>query len=319
LKETDREFGGLEVKTLARRGVQALDSLRSRLLSNQTFTSRILPAIPRPIRWTLRWLFFFPSTLADRLFAPSGRLVPPKTSMFVGSVEGFEKSGERLVGRLVEFGGLTPSSDILDVGSGIGRLAIPLTRYLDASGSYEGLDIVEAGIRWCTERITPAHRNFHFTVADIFNKEYNPGGRMKASEYRFPYEDGTFDIAVLISVFTHLVPADTERYVAEISRILRPGGRCFATYLLVNEESRRLMESGASSVRFNHQLGPAWVVSAKVPELAVGYEEPHVHELHARHGLSLEGVHYAGWCGRPPFWSHESGLGDQDLVVAVKR
>jgi SAM-dependent methyltransferase len=293
--------------------------LRTRLLGSPFFTSTIQPRIPRPVRWLLRTLYFLPSTVADRLFAPSDRLVPPKSKMFVGTVEGFEKSGERLVGRLVEYGGLTPHSDVLDVGSGIGRLAIPLTRYLDEDGSYEGLDIVAAGIKWCDEKITPSHPNFRFTVADIFNKEYNPAGRTAASEYRFPYDDGTFDVAVLISVFTHLIPADAENYVAEISRVLRPGGRCFATFCLVNEESHRLMDSGASAVRFNHRIGPASVVSAKVPELAVGFDEPYVRDLFEAQAFSLDGIHYAGWCGRPPFWSHESGIGDQDLVVAIKR
>jgi hypothetical protein len=101
--------------------------------------------------------------------------------------------------------------------------------------------------------------------------------------------------------------------------VLRPGGRCFASYFLINEESRRLMESGASSVRLDHRIGPAWVVGTKVPELAVGYEEPYVRELLETRGLFADAIHHAGWCGRPPFWSHESGLGDQDLVVAVKR
>ena len=48
---------------------------------------------------------------------------------------------------------------------------------------------------------TRKYPNYTFTLADIYNKEYNPAGRLKASEYRFPFDDETFDLVVLGSVF----------------------------------------------------------------------------------------------------------------------
>ena len=47
----------------------------------------------------------------------------------------------------------------------------------------------------------------------------------KASEYTFPYEDGEFDVVVLTSVFTHMLPDDVAHYLDEIARVLKPGGR----------------------------------------------------------------------------------------------
>ena len=55
-----------------------------------------------------------------------------------------------------------------------------------------------------------------FTVADIHNPVYNPGGRLRAEEYTFPYPSEAFGFAVLKSVFTHLLPTALERYLAEI-------------------------------------------------------------------------------------------------------
>ena len=84
---------------------------------------------------------------------------------------------------------------MLDVGSGIGRKTILLTDYLNHEGSYEGLDIVKTGIDWCTERITCKYPRFKFQLIDVLNQHYNPTGRYKASEYRFPFPDESFDSA----------------------------------------------------------------------------------------------------------------------------
>jgi SAM-dependent methyltransferase len=299
--------------------VSALLALRMWLLRQPAFTSTVLPAIPRPVRWLLRRLFFLPVDAVDRLFGRGETMVPPMAEIFAGSVDGFRASGDTLVHHLVEFAGLEPSTKILDIGSGMGRLAVPLTEYLSVSGSYDGLDIVESGVAWCNEHIASEHQNFRFHLADVFNKEYNPRGRFQASEYRFPYADESFDLAILISVFTHMLPADMEHYVSEIGRVLKPGGRCFATYFLVNDDSRRLMEAGESSLRFKHDLGTHWVVTTKVPELSVGYEETYARSVYDQgRRFSEVAVHYGGWCGREPFWSHESGLGDQDVVVATR-
>jgi SAM-dependent methyltransferase len=293
--------------------------LRTWLLKQPFFTSKVLPAIPRPLRWTLRWVYFLPLELADRMLGQREEMTPPLTQVFTGSAEGFRRSGETLVQRLVDLADLAPESKLLDIGSGMGRLAVPLTRFLDSNGLYVGLDIVPSGIKWCTENISSKHPNFQFTLADVYNSEYHPKGRFKASEYNLPFADETFDIAVLVSVFTHMLPADMENYIAEISRVLKPNGRCFATYFLINEESRRLMSSGAGSLILTNDLGVYWTVSTRNPELGVGYDETYVRKLFDKRGaFGKRELYYGGWCGREPFWSDESGLGDQDVVVATK-
>jgi SAM-dependent methyltransferase len=247
-------------------------------------------------------------------------MVPPTSKIFTGGVGvgGFGRSGDRLVNQLAEFADIKPDSRILDIGCGIGRLAVPLTRYLDGAGSYEGLDIVPSGIHWCSENITPKYSNFRFTLADIYNREYNPGGHLAASMYHFPYEDETFDVAVLLSVFTHMLPPDMEHYLSEIARVLVKGGRCAATYYLINDESLRLIESGASSKRFKYRHDPYWLVSEEVPEFSVAYDEKYVRDRYRRYHFMERRIYLGGWCGRPPFWSEESGPGDQDLVLVAK-
>jgi SAM-dependent methyltransferase len=300
------------------RPVALLYGVRKQLLNQQWFTSTLLPAIPRRLRWTLRSLYFLPSDLIDRVRRERDALVPPKSQIFTGTVDEFRSSGEALVQRLVDLAGLTPQSRILDIGSGIGRVAVALTGYLDRLGAYEGIDIVPSGIRWCQDNITPKYPNFRFTLADIYNAEYNPSGRIQASEYRFPYFDNEFDVAVLASVFTHMLPADVEHYLAEISRVLRPGGYCYASYSLLNEESERAMDAGRSTLRFQRYREHCWTVDPKVPELAVGYDETYIRGLYERERLAGNlTVRYGSWSGRP----HHGGVPaySQDIVVGTKQ
>lgn len=288
------------------------------MLRQQWFTSAVLPALPRRSRWFLRRLYFLPSDAIDRVWGRREPMVPARGANFSGSVDDFKISGRALVHRLVDVAGLTPDSVVLDVGAGWGRLAVALTTYLSGSGRYEGMDIVRSAIQWCNDNISRSHPRFRFTVADIYNKEYNPNGRLAASEYRFPYADGTFDLVVLASVFTHLLPVDTEHYIVEVSRVLKTGGRCYASYSLLDDESVEAMEAGRSTLRFRPDAGVCWVVDPKVPELAVGYREAYVLDLYDRHGLAGPCTIYHGsWSGRPSLSGRQPPY-SQDIVVGTK-
>ena len=289
--------------------------LRKWLLKQSWFTSTVLPALPRRVRWIVRKLYFLPADLMERFAGERADLVPPMSTIFTGSVDDFADTGRDLVAHLVDLGCLRPDSTVLDIGSGMGRLAVALVEYRTWQGSYEGLEIVPTGVNWCNENIAAKHPAFRFTLADIYNKEYNPAGRLAASHYRFPYDDDTFDLVVLCSVFTHMLAEDIEHYVAEISRVLRRGGRCFATYSLIDPESVRQMEAGQSERHFM-PVGRLWVVDPKVPELAVAHEEAFVRGLFARYGHSCR-VHHGSWSGRALSSDDLPGF-EQDVVVTTR-
>jgi SAM-dependent methyltransferase len=294
-------------------------NLQGWLLRQQFFTSKVLPAMPRQLRWALRRVYFAPVDLMERFRGGRNAMVPPYSQRFIGySGNDFVESGQRFVNLLANTAGLTARSNVLDIGSGIGRLAIPLTELITAPGSYDGLEIVERGVRWCTTNITSRHPNFRFTHANIFNAEYNPGGTVKAAEYELPYGDSSFDIVCLFSVFTHMLTADVEHYVAEISRVLRPGGRLAVTFLIVNEDSLKSMQAGKSICNFTYREGPQWLLEDGMltPELAVGYEEDYVRSLYARNGLEVSGFYVGSWTGLPS--PPEIEWHGQDLVVGTK-
>ena len=231
---------------------------------------------------------------------------------FVGG-QLFEETGKEFLTFFTKYGGLNPDHDVLDVGCGIGRMAIPLTGYLTQKGSYKGFDIVPDGIEWCQQNITVKYPKFEFAVADIYNKLYNPKGTQKSVEYSFPYEDESFDFIFLTSVFTHMFADDLENYLSEIARVLRKDGTCLVTYFLINEDSQQKIDKGKSLQNFQHSIGECYIVNKDMPESSTGYDENFIRGLYSKYGLTLiEPIRFGGWSGRLVFTSY------QDIVCAKK-
>ena len=119
-----------------------------------------------------------------------------------------------------------------------------------SEGSYDGTDIIPEAIKWCTKKISREYPRFCFHFADIYSKKYNPRGRVKASDYAFPFDKDSFDFAILVSVFTHMLPEDMEHYISEVAHLLKPGGTCFATYFLLNPKTLEDIETRKSAFDF---------------------------------------------------------------------
>src|SRR5262245_36962242 len=106
---------------------------------------------------------------------PPADLLPPN-SMFADPdrVDGsrnkheFVEIGRATVKALIDYEGLKPSHRFLDVGCGIGRMALPLSDYLE-NGMYYGFDITEEKIGYCRTTVGRKLPDFVFQHADIFN------------------------------------------------------------------------------------------------------------------------------------------------------
>jgi SAM-dependent methyltransferase len=206
--------------------------------------------------------------------------------------------------------GLKPEHRVLDIGSGIGNLAIGLKDYLH--GGYDGIEIHPEAVAWCQQAITSRYPAFRFHRADLASRAYNPRGRQSSAAYRFPFPDGSFDFVLLYSVFTHMLPADFEQYVSEISRVLAPDGVCVASYFLLNDETRAGIAARRSFMSFDvtHPSGLCLLHDAVVPEAAVALEETFVQEVHQRCGLRFRTIRRGGW------WLGEGT--HHDLLAAVR-
>ncbi|MDM8560815.1 class I SAM-dependent methyltransferase [Candidatus Parabeggiatoa sp. HSG14] len=216
-------------------------------------------------------------------------LVPPNERIFCGQADtdNFKEHGQVYVERFIRHCHLKPNEKILEVGCGIGRIAIPLAQYLK-TGSYEGFDIVPHGIEWCQQKVATRYSNFNFQLADIYNKAYNPNGKFSASEYRFPYQNESFDFIFLTSIFTHMLPNDVENYLSEIERVLKKGGRCFITFFLWNEKTGKLVthQKRKNKLTFQNDFGQYHLQDRSTPEIAIAYEEKFVKESYKKYNLS---------------------------------
>jgi ubiquinone/menaquinone biosynthesis C-methylase UbiE len=228
---------------------------------------------------------------------------------------------QRMFDLLVDLTGVGPDDRVLDVGCGAGRLATPLARYLGPDGSYEGFDNNAERIAWCNEHIGGLHPHMRFSVANVYNGQYNREATLQAEDFTFPYDDGEFDVVFLMSVFTHMLPPGVTQYMGEIARVLKPGGRSMITWFILNEESERLIDEqrdrrrdpaqNAHDALLSHDFGVYRTTDPKVPEYVIAYQESFVRDTYSDSGLEVvEPVYYGGWSGRT------ETRHNQDVVVA---
>lgn len=279
----------------------------------RSLAKRFLPGFNS--RLAVRRAINLPRDTFEGLTGRRDPLIPPHGLWFVGGESDYKQVNQEYLGYFVNLGGLKPDHRVLDVGCGIGVMASALTGVLSPAGSYAGFDIVRVGIVWTQKNIASRFPNFSFTHADVFNKHYNPKGKLSSSSFRFPYEDASFDFVFLKSVFTHLLPDSIQNYLREIRRVMKPSGTCLATLFLMNAESQALVEGGRSSLNLiPYSTVPhsddCFVVDPRFPETAVGIEESAFLQWCGQSGLIVKPpIHHGSWCGRESFMSY------QDIVL----
>jgi len=133
-----------------------------------------------------------PRDAFDSITGRRDPLIPPHGMWYVGGEENYQAINEEFLRYFVDLGGLRPDRRVLDVGCGIGVVAARLIGFLNSAGSYEGFDIVRVGIEWANDHIGARFPNFHFAHVDVFNKHYNPKGKLDPDTFAFPYESGQF-------------------------------------------------------------------------------------------------------------------------------
>jgi ubiquinone/menaquinone biosynthesis C-methylase UbiE len=225
----------------------------------------------------------------------------------------FVRVGQEFKGYFINLAGLQPDERVLDVGCGIGRMAVPLTGYLTPPGEYWGFDIVAEWIDWCQRRISTKFSSFHFLYSDVYNQHYNNNRATLARDYEFPFHDEYFDFVFLTSVFTHMLPADLEHYLDEIARVLKPGGKVLSTFFILNAESQTRIQAGCSNLDFRYKVNGCMTIDAKDPEAALAYPEAYLVKSFEKRALKIVlPIHYGSWPGREAFLTY------QDIIVAEK-
>lgn len=173
----------------------------------------------------------------DQTWAKHYRLPPAAYNMMQKHVRGeeiFVQQGSQMQAEIenciTRFLPATPIADlrILDFGCGVGRVALPF--FFRHKKPTACVDVDRRVIDYLLEVLPEAN-------PEVI--EYDPPTR---------FESGSFDVIYAISVWTHLPPDKSEAWLAEMVRLLAPGG-----IALITTSGFRSLELRRKS--FNPSLG----------------------------------------------------------------
>jgi SAM-dependent methyltransferase len=264
-----------------------------------SFLRKTYYTLPPQYRFLARRLAYLPIDFWDTLTGNRLPMTPPRGMIYTGSGD-FVKAGNWWRNFFTEQAGLQPHHRVLDVGSGIGRIARGLTEYLNFeneptedknalkhsyTGTYDGFDAIKLGVDWCTKNISAKHPNFRFQYVPLENDLYRNDGQ-NAAQFTFPYPDDSFDFVILTSVFTHMLPDEVSRYLSEIQRVMAKGGTCVATFFILNQETKQILES-KTDFHFPFDYGHYALMDDKVKAANVAFDSVFLETTIKESGLAV--------------------------------
>ncbi|WP_212751907.1 class I SAM-dependent methyltransferase [Roseovarius arcticus] len=145
-----------------------------------------------------------------------------------------------------------PEARILDCGIGNGSLSIALDSILQGPVYYHGIDTSAEMLVQASSKMQHAGLRAHLLQADVLT---------------LPYDDQSFDVVMAAHVLEHL--PDPQRALAEMVRVLRPGGMVF---LCVTRHSifGALVQLLWRTWAITEQQGVAWLHGFQLVD--VGYQ-----------------------------------------------
>lgn len=201
---------------------------------------------------------------------------------------------------------LNQASQVVELGSGLGRVALPLCSRLPRTAQYRGYDVASAYVAWCKRVLAPAiHADF--LHLDLANSQYNPGGTRPAHRARIPEKSGAVDLVLATSLLTHLVPREIERYLTESARMLRSQGTFFCTLFLLDETTIPLIEAQKTYPTFTKKVRHGYLANADSPGEAVAVDRDWFFAKARKSGLLEVDTQPGGWRGTEAYY--------QDIVV----
>jgi SAM-dependent methyltransferase len=123
------------------------------------------------------------------------------------------------VGNPLALGEVRPGETVLDMGCGAGLDSIRAARKVGPTGRVVGVDMTE-------EMVGKAKANA--ATAGVGNAEFHLG-----EADHLPVEDGSVDVVISNGVFNLCL--DKPKVLAEVFRVLRPGGRVQMADILLDE------------------------------------------------------------------------------------
>lgn len=169
--------------------------------------------------------------------------------------------------RTIELARLQPGEQALDVGCGTGTLVLAVARRIGTSGRVVGIDPSAQQIARARAKAARVDAPIAFQIAVI---------------EQLPFPDQTFD-AVFSTLMMHHLPAPLKQQgLAEIARVLKPGGR------LVIADFKRKQERQGRAARFHAGGSNLQELAALIT--GAGFDQAQVEEMHPRRFSAFPGA-----------------------------
>jgi SAM-dependent methyltransferase len=193
---------------------------------------------------------------------------------------------------MLEQYGFQPSSQVLEIGCGVGWLAYDLASLLDSAGGYAGLDVSGPAIEWLDANYASRLPNFRFDLLDVKSKSYRPRGTKKSEDIRFPHNGDRFDIVCSFNVFMYLTQAGIANYLRETARVLRSGGVGVLTLKAVIDADARARVGSSYKKTGDGVYAPrdGW---------AMAYDDSLIRSMIDRAGLDVHAFEMGAWHKEP--------------------
>jgi arsenite methyltransferase len=188
-----------------------------------------------------------------------------------GEIEARRRRFQALAGRVLDGARIADGDRVLDVGAGTGLIALAATGRTGSAGHVVAVDISRDALTECRAEAEAAG---HPAVGCV-------GG----DSTRLPFPDRSFDVIVARSVLIYVT--DKAAAVAEMSRVLRPGGR-ISVFEPINSAAKRL----------KLRRDPSGLSASSVPE-----------PLRARHERVAAAAR-----ARSPHWEPMTDFDERDLI-----
>jgi SAM-dependent methyltransferase len=229
-----------------------------------------------------------------------------------------ERVASETLAVLAKYVDLNGQRSILDVGCGCGRIAAALTQHVGSATQYAGVDILPGLVDFARRFITSRYPNFEFLLLDESNQTYD-GWRAKNAQSDLAKLSearpaGSVDLAIAVSLFTHLDFAPAVETLTAMGHLLTKGGRAFITIFLLDPKAREGIENGRTGFSFKHRTASGKLFAEKLedPTYGVAHEIGQLEDLIRAAGFELERwVH--------GYWSQgNSGESFQDALILRK-
>jgi SAM-dependent methyltransferase len=229
-----------------------------------------------------------------------------------------ERVASETLAVLARYVDLHGQRSILDVGCGCGRIAAALTQHVGSASQYVGVDIVPGLVDFGRRLITSRYPNFQFLLLDDSNRTYDtlrPGNtQADLATLADARPAASVDLAIAVSLFTHLDFAPAVETFTAMGQLLTKGGRAFITIFLLDPKAREGIENGRTGFSFKHRTASGKLFAEKLedPTYGVAHEIGQLEEMIRAAGFELE-----HWIHG--YWSQgNSGESFQDALILRK-